>query len=552
MQLFTKTQARNNLKRTFRKICIYADSAYALGAWIRLDNEGFESLAHLTIDPTRYDNSYSFSKDYLVYSFCRKLVSTENDPSLKKEALSTFISAELHCRATNNRFRDRTDLNYGLESLLSRAQQIISKVLPSVTSCRNALGCRFGPGSTFSLSGDKATWDNKIREDRISVTADSFGLARALLSSDPHFFEARYGILPEGPFSLIHSCFEIVQGSKLITVPKTSKTDRSICVEPSANIMLQKGAGAVIRKSLKKYGVDLNDQGHNQELAKLAFANSLSTIDLQSASDTVSHGLVMELLPFDWYLYLDSLRSKAFMIEGRWFEFEKFSAMGNGFTFELESLIFYALASACVPIEEHHHVAVFGDDIVVPREYAPKLLELLAYAGFIPNQDKTFIDGNFFESCGKHYFRNFDVTPIYQKELPHDEAAIYRLANRLYRFALRQYGSGPDTDCCTKALRNAWLSAWRDVKSPLLVPITDEDVGVIATNGRSRVFSGKRNDEFYYRCLIPYARKIPVGDLSALAYTLRFQPGEPVTGLLSLRSRPRYRYGMRRFWVQFS
>ncbi|DAD50757.1 RNA-directed RNA polymerase [ssRNA phage SRR7473382_3] len=549
MQTFSKDAAHKHLFKVFEQICVYADSSYSLGVLIKVRAEGFKALSSVTFDPTRYDNSYSFSKDYCVYAFGRKLEPLKEDPSLKKEAFSAFIRAELHCRSTNDNFRLRTNPNGRLESLISRAQQVIRRILPDVTRCREAMSCRFGPGATFSLKGEEANWANKIREDRISVTADSFGLARALLSNDPHLFETRYGVLPDGPFSLLHTCFEIVQGSRLITVPKTSKTDRSICVEPSANVMLQKGAGAVIRSSLKKYGIDLNDQSRNQELARLAYTNGYSTIDLESASDTMSHGLVLELLPLDWYLYLDSLRSKSFTVDGAWFEFEKFSAMGNGFTFELESLLFYALAAACVPLEERKDIAVFGDDIIVPRAYAPLLIELLEYVGFLPNKQKTFIDGNFFESCGKHYFQGFDVTPIYQKEIPYDEAAIYRLANRLYRFSCRQYGGGPDTDSCTKALRRAWLIAWRVIERPLLVPITDEDVGVMVRNGNN--FLLHRRGKLLYHALIPYARKIPVGDSDALAYTLRFQPGEPVTGLLSLRSRPRYRYGMRRFWIQF-
>lgn len=285
-------------------------------------------------------------------------------------------------------------------------------------------------------------------------------------------------------------------------------------------------------------------------MAARAYKDGLATIDLESASDTMCHGLVLDLLPPDWFVYLDALRSKSYVIDGQWRSFEKFSAMGNGFTFELESLIFYALARSVVPVEESQDVSVFGDDIIVPAKYAPQLLELLDYVGFLPNKQKTFVSGNFYESCGKHYHKGFDVTPIYQKEYPNDESETYRLANRLYRWSVRQFGSGPDTDCCPKTLRRAWLNAWRHVKSPMLIPLIEDDIGVIVSGHWSQRVV-KRKDSYFLRGLLPVPRKIPVGDSEALAYTFRFQPTEPVTGLLSLRSRPRYRYGMRRFWNQF-
>lgn len=548
MQKFDRIIAERTLKETFKSLCNYANTPYSLGLWLGVKHEGLNFLSRQTFRHSDYDNSFSFSNDYLVYSFGRKLKSMSLDPSLKTEALRSFIRAELRCKKYNELFRSGRTGHF--EALIFNAQCFIGRLLPDVSKCFDYTRCRFGPGSTYTLSGEKSSWDKKIREDLFSVTADSFGLARKLLSSDPHLFEARHGILPEGPFSLMKNSFRLIEGSKLITVPKSSKTDRPICVEPSVNVMLQKGAGAAIASALLKKGIDLRDQSNNQKLASRAQHDKLATIDLESASDTLCHGLVLDLLPPDWFVYLDALRSKSYMIDNQWRSFEKFSAMGNGFTFELESLIFYALACAIVPSDEHKNVSVFGDDIIVPQKYAPELLELLEYVGFLPNREKTFISGRFFESCGKHYFDGFDVTPIYQKEIPYDESEIYRLANRIYRWTRRQFGCGPDDIGCPVALRRAWLNAWRAVKLPIFIPIIEDDIGLISNKKLVDLLVCKKKVD-YLKGLIPFPRKIRVGDHEALAYTLRFKPGEPVTGLLSLRSRPRYRYGLRRFWTQF-
>ena len=42
---------------------------------------------------------------------------------------------------------------------------------------------------------------------------------------------------------------EVVAGNKIVTVPKNYKTERTIAIEPLLNSVLQKGIGAVIRKT---------------------------------------------------------------------------------------------------------------------------------------------------------------------------------------------------------------------------------------------------------------------------------------------------------------
>lgn len=551
---YRDTAGMGTLTKVFRKLCMWADTPYSLGAWLRFKNSGVSGLLDLDIVPSRYDNSYAFVRDYTVYNFFRKIEATGRDTERAGKAFRKFIDAELQCRNFNHEFRQRTAPDYDLEGCILTAKDLIGRVLPDVSLARDPLRCQMGPGATYSLTGARANWVDKLREERISVTPEAYNAAKNLFKSDFALFAARSGLSPEGPFSLLDGNFEVTGGCRLITVPKTFKVDRCICVEPSANIMLQKGAGAVIRQALRKYGVNLNDQGKNQSFAARAQRDGLATIDLESASDTVCHGIVLELLPISWFVYLDSIRSKSFEFCGKWYELEKFSAMGNGFTFELESLIFWALARSVVPPLEHENIAVYGDDIIVPQEYAPKLLKLLQYCGFTPNAEKSFLSGRFFESCGKHYFDGFDVTPIYQKEIPYDEAAIYRLANRLYRLSLRCYGEGADSGVCPLGLRAAWFASWDVVENAYESPPWAEcDSGLLKQTWKRQLshVATKGGLCYFTRGLVPVPWRVPVGDAYAFAYTLRFNPSEPVTGLMGVRSRPRYRYGMRRFWVRF-
>jgi hypothetical protein len=114
--------------------------------------------------------------------------------------------------------------------------------------------------------------------------------------------------------------------------------------------------------------------------------------------------------------------------------YRKVSSMGNGFTFELQSLIFYSAIQAvfelCPKLGVDRRCRVYGDDIIVPTPHARPLIELLSFLGFKTNEEKSFIDGPFRESCGKHYFLGHDVTPFYIRENIDNPQKIYWFHNQ--------------------------------------------------------------------------------------------------------------------------
>ena len=150
----------------------------------------------------------------------------------------------------------------------------------------------------------------------------------------------------------------------------------------------------MIRKWLRRVRIDLDDQSRNRELAKEgSMTNQLATIDLSSASDSVSLRLVDDLLPPRWADFIGQTRSEEILLpDGTWHRLAKVSSMGNGFTFELESLIFWALSAACVDLleVEDRRVGIYGDDIIVHTSVAPHLVSILGYYGFQTNKTKTF------------------------------------------------------------------------------------------------------------------------------------------------------------------
>jgi hypothetical protein len=187
---------------------------------------------------------------------------------------------------------------------------------------------------------------------------------------------------------------------------------------------------------LEAFGNSILTQERNQNLAALAscrtIGSSFATIDLASASDTVSIELIRYLLPSAWFGYLDDIRSHSGTIEGDTFTGEKFSSMGNGYTFALETLVFWAISKACISLtsETEEKFSVFGDDIIVPDTAALLTTEVLQWSGFVINTDKSYFVGPFRESCGADWHSGLRVTPQYLRKHRLRCTDVYQLLNR--------------------------------------------------------------------------------------------------------------------------
>lgn len=406
----------------------------------RLEKD-YLQLTKLKVNPECYATAQSFRWDYQIAKLLSKYPGLADEESLLEEAKRGFAAAEEQCRKTNQHLSSGRPT--GAESVLWYARRKIARILGRLDLSEVLARCEWGPGATATLRAQDATVDEKVREFPISVSGRALGLARAVLESDLHWVRARFSTTHDdpdvviGPCSFLRGEYRIVDSCRMTTVPKDSKTDRTIGIEPTLNIFLQKGVGKVLRKKLKDEGIDLDDQSINQAMARDARRLGLATLDLSRASDSVCTELVRILLPPEWFELMDSLRSHFY----DWGEgprrLEKFSSMGNGFTFELESLIFYAIAYATAEdLDRVSYLQVYGDDIIVSNVIAGRLISVLSEIGFTVNADKSFVEGDFFESCGKHFFSEVEVTPMYQKEPVSDLPSLIRFHNRVLRTAM--------------------------------------------------------------------------------------------------------------------
>lgn len=337
-------------------------------------------------------------------------------------AVAKFLKSEHSCKRTNQRFRAFARRSPH-ESHLQRMRGYISHVLGDSPNLSKILdGCGFGPGASIGVHGNATNVARKLLA-RWSVSPATFGYVALAVARHEQVREmlllrssrTRYTAdTLDLHRSLVEKC-DVVNHNKIVFVPKTAKTARSIAIEPLMNGFIQKGVDLYMRNLLKRVNVNLEDQSWNRELARRGSLDDSDdgavTIDLSSASDSMATEMVRYLLPPEWFELLNALRCKSGQLAGVLLPYQKFCSMGNGFCFPLESLIFAAAVNTAggkLGVDS----SVYGDDIIVPKRLSSDLLGLLKVLGFSVNSDKTFLSGPFRESCGADWYGGKDVRPF--------------------------------------------------------------------------------------------------------------------------------------------
>lgn len=389
-----------------------------------------------------------FRVEYLWAHIMRKYDDGKPSSAKREAALNAMLEAEKQCSLAPMRFKQFSHNPYFLPALrrvgtvdavIHTASKKIAAVLGEFTWAEASRYVGFGPGATTNLPRKTADLWHKFGTEVPQASSACVPLISAYLGRRNSLW--REFLL--GKWGVTHT---ICDANHVTTVPKNYETDRPIAIEPLWNMFFQKGIGGVIRERLKRVGVDLNDQSINRRRARDASMDGLSaTIDLSNASDTVSRWLVHELLPADWVAAMERCRSPYSVLpSGERILLRKFSSMGNGFTFELESLIFWAISSTVVQMVREdsklkdHRVNVYGDDIIVPSDCYGPLVDALMALGFTANATKSYAVGPFRESCGMHAYLGHDVTPFYIRRPVNSLQDLFLLHNNIVRWASRR------------------------------------------------------------------------------------------------------------------
>jgi hypothetical protein len=435
-------------------LCENIGSPRALAVHLLASSAEWEQLLELKIRADDYDDHQSFSDDYLVTALLSKNQRVPLPTDKQKVAIDKFARAESVCADTNQRLSEyesgRISPPSDICRVIHHAREYIRRILGPLTRADLSFAeskMRFGPGATTSVSG---------------VVTQGKKYSPRVLDTTPRLLDFGLFCLPPGWRKSVHG-WNVVNASKLTTVPKNAKTDRVICIEPDLNIFVQLGIGALIREKLRLFGLDLNTQSKNQFMASVASHSGLCTLDLSSASDTISRSVVWHLLPERWVELLHLARvDNTVLPDGTVVALEKWSSMGNGYTFELESLIFYGilLGAAEVGGWGHGDVTAYGDDLILPLELERLVVGALTFLGFSVNVDKSFGKGRFHESCGTDWFDGHNVRPFFLRTDHHDFPTVcYVYANSLRRWAHRR-NNGVS---CDRRLLPAWLRCFTAV-----------------------------------------------------------------------------------------
>lgn len=475
--------------------------------------EGFYE-AYLSHQITTPFDHPEFPAVYQCYSLLKKWdFAGTMAKKARATALLRFKQAEEQCADTNRHIRrafEDPKTNPSLILLLEKVYQEVENVIGSQPAPQAFFrAARFTKGTCSATKFAASSLYEKL--DRLECSSDALDLASLFVAMDPLWFRLRALRHHRSLTSLrerraaIADRVKRVDHNRVSFVPKNAKTDRAIAIEPQLNMFLQKGIGDVLRASLARSGINLNTQERNRQLARLgSTTRSIGTIDLAMASDTVSSELVDAVFPRSWVLLLNTVRSPSGLLpDGALVRYEKHSSMGNGYTFELESLLFYAIIRASVPDPEAYRecISVFGDDLIVPVEHAPVIVRNLELLGFKTNLDKTFISPSdpFRESCGEDYVNGRNIRPVLLSEsLPdgrirghRDRQAIYKLANSI---RTRSFNISVDL-ISYSGIHAAWLDLVEGVRKygPVhVVPINyGADQGIFGSKEEFYSFGGR-------------------------------------------------------------
>jgi hypothetical protein len=249
-------------------LCERYNTPHTLAIFMAIQAGDFLLLKELAPDPKNYLDIHSshpllchnpwpciedFRVDYLV---SRMLVKSSDLPTgidTGLVALDLFeeIEAILEKRVYDPPLRMPwlLELQHELSIVLSDGDVFLTHdVLEEIL-----LQGQHGPGSSTNVVGAFVNSD-KLRS-KTSVSPSLLPYLR---------------FIKEGQWFNDQPDYQVTAAVEILTVPKTAYTDRTISQVPTANMFLQKGLAYVIEQRLKKFGVDIRDQGRNQTLAKRA------------------------------------------------------------------------------------------------------------------------------------------------------------------------------------------------------------------------------------------------------------------------------------------
>lgn len=390
------------MKELFR--CLLSDSRAAVGFQIAPD------LSRLSTAEARayvFPSMFCWNDPYLL-KWHYQLASLWQRYRFSDEPLNDKQLDEV----TMEKFRNNLDrvaaitLDHPLvSSVLRKAREICCRIVGDFSEDDLNKVCKFGSRSTVGNPLAKAYLDLKLAGPITGSCSQLNWFYGEYLKSDLLLLEI-----------IEKSEIQKVEYLKVVPVPKSWKIKRSILANTLIGNFHSAGLGQLLVDALKSEGLDIRrlQEVHRRLVKLLSVTRTHATGDLSLASDSIIRLLVKALLPNTWVEAMDIDHFPLIDVDGKVMKNPCYCTMGIGFTFPLQTLIFYSLLSAIKELAgcTKGFISVYGDDLIYPRSLHRHVEIIFPLLGFILNKDKTYAEEYFRESCGADFYRGVDVRPF--------------------------------------------------------------------------------------------------------------------------------------------
>lgn len=505
------------LKRTVLDVLEGLGSSKSLALAISLRHTNTVEADLLTLDPNSYLHVRDLQIDSQAVALFKKSVYMPYDKGEReREAIEHFLTVDAELSTTMNDLPISADAGFIYE-----CQRLIHSILGDVPDLRYTDAMKDKIFTSGSVTGKKLK-DSTIAEKLsrvVEISPNAIQYMNQLCIGNPCFKKVLF-----------------TQGLKVTSsksdpyevqvVPKVWNKDRTIVKTHFGDMILQRSFAAHIRKRLLKCtGIDLSTAQDLHKFIIKNFHEEFATIDLSDASDRISTALVKLLLPLDWFLTLSRIKNDYVKFpDGTIYRMNKFCSQGNGFTFELETLLFYCIAVTAIRRSGYGHRSVFiyGDDTIVPVASGVPVMEAYEKCGLVVNRSKSFVNTPFKESCGVDTFNGIECRPVYFKDFKEKESLPYayiKLANRVWKIGEYLFSDPTFSSPINRAIvriRHLFKDDYRHE-----CPESLGDLAFISANPKKFFDTG--NGQYYYRIWkksYTDARRQPVEEASQLAYIL--------------------------------
>lgn len=390
-------------------------------------------------------------------SYLAKKVDMACTPKRRRKAVVRYVECDEEVRQHQKTARYDSDVR---DEFRRVSRLLWGDVLASLDAAiyHGDIVPKHGPGAT----AEKKTSNGKYTQSEWTARLE------ASFPSLEYVFP-NYGWYDSAPYqSLDILSPEAERPVRVIDVPKTLKTPRIIAIEPSCVMYMQQGLQEAIKSAFREdYNsrnfVCYDSQSQNRKLAEFGSKSGLlATLDLKEASDRVSMLHVADLLHdvprFKRAVF--ACRSTKADVDGDVITLAKYASMGSALCFPMEAMVFTTIVFIGIarslgrPLTRKDidvlvgKVRVYGDDIIVPVEFAEPVIKTLEAFGLVVNTTKSFWTGWFRESCGKDFFAGHDVSvvklgKVFPSSLEHasEIVSLVKFRNRLAKARWVEYDS---------------------------------------------------------------------------------------------------------------